>query len=89
MDCREFRKLSAGYLDDAVPPDQRQVVEEHLSNCPICAAVTKQMRLMRERLRLALCKDCCPGNLRQRVGRKLRFLAFQHWLTSLFSPRRK
>jgi len=89
MDCHEFKKISGGYLDDAVPPEQRQAMEEHLNNCPICAAVTKQMRFMRERLRLALCKDCCPGNLRQRVTRQLRFAGFRDWLTHLFSFRKE
>jgi acetyl-CoA carboxylase beta subunit len=89
MDCREFKKISGGYLEDAIPSEQRQQVEDHLGKCPICAAIMYQMRLMRERLRLALCKDCCPGNLRQRVTRKLRFAGFHHWLTSLFTLRTK
>ncbi len=85
MDCREFKKISGGYLEDAVPPEKRQEVEEHLHTCPICAALMKQMKLIRERLRLTLCKDCCPGNLRQRVSRQLRFASLHLWLTKIFT----
>jgi len=84
MDCKEFKKISGGYLDDAVPPGLRRQAEDHLSCCPLCAAVMNQMKLLRERLRLALCKDCCPGNLRQRVTRRLRMEAFKQRLARLF-----
>jgi predicted anti-sigma-YlaC factor YlaD len=84
MDCREFKKISGGYLDDAVPPELQRQVEDHLVRCPICAALMKQMKLLRERLRLALCKDCCPGNLRQRVSRRLRMESLKHRLARWF-----
>lgn len=76
MDCEEFKKVSAGYLEDAVPPELQSQVQEHLGRCPICAAIVRQMKAMRQGLRLALCKDCCPGNLRQRVSQKLRSTSF-------------
>ncbi len=85
MDCREFKKISGGYLEEAVPPEKRQEVEEHLVICPICAEIMHQMKHIREQLRVALCKDCCPGNLRQRVSRRLRFASFHLWLKKIFT----
>ncbi|NLE29749.1 MAG: hypothetical protein GX629_08780 [Phycisphaerae bacterium] len=72
MDCDEVKKVSAGHLEDAVPPELKQQVHEHLSRCPICAAIVKRVKDMRQGLHLALCKDCCPGNLRQRINQKFK-----------------
>ena len=83
MDCREFKKISGGYLEDAVPPEKRQEVEEHLVICPICAEIMHQMKHLRESLRLAFCKDCCPGNLRRQITRNLRMAGIKRYLNRL------
>ena len=85
MDCREFKKISGGYLEDFVPPEKRQEVENHLVSCPVCAAIIRQMKVIRERLHLSLCKDCCPDNLRHRVSRQLRFASLHLWLKNMFT----
>jgi predicted anti-sigma-YlaC factor YlaD len=83
MGCEEFKRVSAGYLDDAAPPELQAQVEEHLERCPICSAVVRKMSLLREDIRLALCKDCCPGNLRQRISRNLRAYEFKTFFRKL------
>ncbi len=85
MDCKEFRKISEGYLADAVPSELRAQVKEHLDRCPICAAIVRRMQALREGLRLALCKDCCPDNLRQRVSRRLKVASVEMCLTRFLS----
>lgn len=66
MNCDELKKISGGYLDDAIPEHQKEEVEEHLSQCPVCSFLMNQMRLLRGKLNASLCKDCCPGNLREK-----------------------
>lgn len=88
MECREFKKISGGYLEDVVPPEKKHEAEAHLATCPVCAALIKQMTVMRERLRVAFCKDCCPDNLRQRITRQLPFAAFSLWIKKIFSSYR-
>ena len=34
--CREFVELATDYLDDALPPDRLDLVEEHLVLCDWC-----------------------------------------------------
>ncbi|MFA5864301.1 MAG: hypothetical protein WC975_06395 [Phycisphaerae bacterium] len=89
MDCKEFKKVSGGYLEDAIPSNLHQEVQEHLHRCPLCAAIMLQMKLLRERVHLALCKDCCPGNLRQRVSRKLKFASFHLWISKIRARQKK
>src|SRR5689334_13532249 len=38
MICQEVRSLLAAYLDDALQPHDRALVESHLSTCEICQA---------------------------------------------------
>jgi predicted anti-sigma-YlaC factor YlaD len=34
--CREFVEIATDYLDDALPPDRLDLVEEHLVLCDWC-----------------------------------------------------
>jgi anti-sigma factor RsiW len=43
--CRELVELVTPYLEDALPPDERALVEQHLSKCDGCDAYVQQMRL--------------------------------------------
>lgn len=44
MTCRRAVELITGYLDDALPADQRRRVERHLATCPHCAEYLAQIR---------------------------------------------
>jgi len=44
MSCRRVNRLLSTYIDDACSPRQRAQVEEHLNNCPECAALLRELR---------------------------------------------
>lgn len=43
--CRELVELVTPYLDDALPPDERALVDQHLATCDGCEAYVQQMRV--------------------------------------------
>ena len=43
--CRELVELVTPYLEDALPPDERTLVDQHLASCDGCEAYVQQMRL--------------------------------------------
>ena len=43
--CRELVELVTPYLEDALPPDERALVDAHLAGCDGCEAYVQQMRL--------------------------------------------
>jgi anti-sigma factor RsiW len=43
--CRELVELVTPYLEDALPADQRALVERHLAACDGCHTYLEQMRL--------------------------------------------
>jgi anti-sigma factor RsiW len=43
--CRELVELVTPYLEDALPADERALVEQHLASCDGCTAYVQQMRL--------------------------------------------
>ena len=44
LTCQELVELVTEYLDDALPPRDRERFEEHLLTCPGCQAHLTQMR---------------------------------------------
>ena len=42
--CQEMIEVVTNYLDDALPPDERQRFERHLSYCAGCGTYLDQMR---------------------------------------------
>jgi anti-sigma factor RsiW len=43
--CRELVELVTPYLEDALPPEERALVDQHLASCDGCQAYVQQMRL--------------------------------------------
>ena len=43
--CRELVELVTPYLEDALPSDERALVDAHLASCDGCEAYVQQMRL--------------------------------------------
>jgi anti-sigma factor RsiW len=43
--CRELVELVTPYLEDALPSDERALVDQHLASCDGCEAYVQQMRL--------------------------------------------
>jgi predicted anti-sigma-YlaC factor YlaD len=56
LTCRELVALATDFLEDALAPDERALVEEHLAACPGCRAYLGQLeataRLMRAAVEL-------------------------------------
>jgi anti-sigma factor RsiW len=44
LSCQEMIEVVTDYLDDALPPDERQRFEHHLSYCAGCGAYVDQIR---------------------------------------------
>ena len=44
MPCIEFVELVTGYLEDALPADERRAFEHHLTLCDGCSGYLEQMR---------------------------------------------
>jgi anti-sigma factor RsiW len=60
-----------GYVDGALPPDERPLIEAHLASCPACARQAAEERELRERL-AALPPPELPTSLEPAVRRRLR-----------------
>ena len=43
--CRELVELVTPYLEDALPQDERALVDQHLASCDGCETYVQQMRL--------------------------------------------
>jgi anti-sigma factor RsiW len=48
LPCNQFVELVTEYLDDALTPEERARVDEHLGICEACASVLAQWRLVIE-----------------------------------------
>ncbi len=44
MPCQEFVERVTDYLEDALPPDDRTRLEEHLGECDPCSLYLQQLR---------------------------------------------
>jgi anti-sigma factor RsiW len=73
LTCRQVVEIISDYLDDALPPDDRRRVEEHLAVCEGC---TNYLQQMRETIRLTgmLTEEQVPEEQMQALLR-----AFRTW----------
>jgi len=46
MKCRKIKKLLPLYIDNALTFGEKQIVEEHLKECPTCRAQLKSLSSM-------------------------------------------
>ncbi len=67
LDCDELRRLSSGFLYDAVPDEHKEAVDQHLGKCPVCSFLIKQMSVLRDKLRCLICSDCCPEEFKENL----------------------
>jgi anti-sigma-K factor RskA len=45
MNCHEFEELSGAYVLGAVTPEERELMEEHIAECPDCAQIVRELQL--------------------------------------------
>ena len=46
MNCREFTKVVAAWLDGELPEKESGRVEEHAARCPDCANLAEELRAL-------------------------------------------
>jgi len=49
MKCK-YLKLLNRFVDNELPLDDKALIEEHLSDCPVCANELKVMQLLKEKI---------------------------------------
>jgi predicted anti-sigma-YlaC factor YlaD len=65
MSCHEYQDLISGYLDDELPQDQRQRLENHLQTCNPCAETLRQLTTMKEELAMLKFKEPSDAELQR------------------------
>jgi anti-sigma factor RsiW len=71
--CRDFVELATDYLEDALTPEQRLVVERHLAFCDPCIDYLDQMRAVVQ-VSGALREDQIPEHVSQSLTDAFRAL---------------
>ncbi|GHO46678.1 hypothetical protein KSX_48410 [Ktedonospora formicarum] len=54
MNCQEFDELSGAYALGALPPEERQLAEEHLADCPACRKLAQELQAVTHLLPLSV-----------------------------------
>jgi anti-sigma factor (TIGR02949 family) len=65
--CQEMIEVVTNYLDDALPPDERQRFERHLSYCAGCSTYLDQMRETITQTGMVAREESLPPALRDRI----------------------
>ena len=76
--CQEMIEVVTNYLDDALPPDERQRYERHLSYCAGCSTYVDQMRETIRQTSMDPCEESLPPALRERIIAQFRTWK-RHW----------
>jgi hypothetical protein len=66
MKCSDLNEISDAYLDDALPPTERQAVDAHLQTCAVCRTALDGLRVLRGEIarlprELPPARDLWPG----------------------------
>jgi hypothetical protein len=67
MTCNDFNELSGAYILDAITEEERKAVEEHLTHCPSCVLLVKELQSIADLLPLALPQIDSSPELKHRV----------------------
>jgi anti-sigma factor (TIGR02949 family) len=65
--CQEMIEVVTEYLDDALPADERQRFERHISYCKGCNTYTEQIRQTIGQTRTVAREDSLPPALREAI----------------------
>ena len=72
LSCQEMIEVVNDYLDDAMPPGERERFEHHLSYCRGCVAYTEQMRETIRQTRMVAREGSLSPALRERIVAQFR-----------------
>jgi anti-sigma factor (TIGR02949 family) len=70
--CQEMIEVVTDYLDGALPPDEQQRFERHLSYCAGCSTYLDQMRETIRQTRTVPRDESLPPALRERIVAQFR-----------------
>ncbi|HEU5349845.1 MAG TPA: zf-HC2 domain-containing protein [Ktedonobacterales bacterium] len=77
LTCQELVELITAYLENALPTEEQQRFERHLTYCPGCRAYMDQMRVTL-RLLGTLSAEDIPGAMQQELLAAFRGLRAHH-----------
>jgi anti-sigma factor (TIGR02949 family) len=72
LSCQEMIEAVTDYLDDALPPGERQRFEHHLSYCAGCGTYVDQMRETIRQTGEVPREESLPPALRERIVAQFR-----------------
>lgn len=78
LTCQEMIEVVTNYLDGALPPDERQRFERHLSYCAGCTTYVDQMRETIRQTGMIPREEPLPPALREAVVARFRNWAKEH-----------
>jgi anti-sigma factor (TIGR02949 family) len=70
--CQEMVEVVTDYLDDAMPPDEHQRFERHLSYCAGCSTYLVQMRETIRQTSMVPREESLPPALREEIVAQFR-----------------
>jgi anti-sigma factor (TIGR02949 family) len=70
--CQEMIEVVTSYLDDALPPDERQRFERHLSYCAGCSTYVDQMSETIRQIGMVPREESLPPALREEIVAQFR-----------------
>ena len=70
--CQEMIEVVTNYLDDALPPDEQQRFERHLSYCAGCSTYVDQMRETITQTSMVPREESLPPSLREEIVAQFR-----------------
>ena len=72
LSCQEMIEVVTNYLDDALPPEEQQRFERHLSYCAGCSTYTEQMRETIRQTGMVAGEEALPPALREEIVARFR-----------------
>ena len=75
LSCQDIIEIVTDYVEEAMPPEERQRFEHHLSYCPGCVTYVEQIRETIRRTGRIPREDSLPPALRE--GLLTQFRAWQ------------
>ena len=72
LSCQEMIEVVTGYLEDVLPPGERQRFEHHLSYCAGCGTYVDQMRETIRQTGVVRHEESLPPALRERIVAQFR-----------------
>jgi anti-sigma factor RsiW len=72
MNCNETKEIIHGYLDGEVDPVRSMAIEQHLKDCPACAAAHREQQSLRKAIAQGSLYFNAPKGLEKRVRSAVR-----------------